>query len=117
MRISDWSSDVCSSDLLVGAKTVAAPVDDHGALIFDEWLKLLSPRTKLVAVAQVSNSLGTINPVADIIREAHARGIPVLVDGAQGIAHLPIDVRELDLDFYAFSSHNRSAPTGFGVPY
>src|SRR3546814_20011810 len=81
---------------LVGAKTVAAPVDDHGALIFDEWLKLLSPRTKLVAVAQVSNSLGPINPVADIIREANARGIHVLVDGAQGIAHLPIAVRELD---------------------
>src|SRR3546814_61799 len=99
---------------LVGAKTVAAPVDDHGALIFDEWLKLLSPRTKLVAVAQVSNSLGTINPVADIIREAHARGIPVLVAGAQGIAHLPIDVRELDVDFYSFSSHKLYCPPGFG---
>lgn len=102
---------------LAGAKTIAAPVDDHGALIFDEWLKLLSPRTKLVAVAQISNSLGTINPVADIIREAHARGIPVLVDGAQGIAHLPVDVRELDVDFYAFSSHKLYGPTGFGVLY
>lgn len=102
---------------LAGAKTVAAPVDDDGALIFDEWLKRLGPRTRLVAVAQISNTLGTINPIADIIREAHARGIPVLVDGAQGIAHLPVDVRELDVDFYAFSSHKLYGPTGFGVLY
>ncbi|WP_366514901.1 SufS family cysteine desulfurase [Solimonas terrae] len=102
---------------LAGARTVAAPVLDDGSLDFDAWLKLLSPRTKLVAVAQISNSLGTINPIADIIREAHARGIPVLVDGAQGIAHLPVDVKALDVDFYAFSSHKLYGPTGFGVLY
>ena len=102
---------------LAGARTVAAPVDDRGVLIFEEWLKLLGPRTRLVAVAQVSNSLGTINPVADIIREAHARGIPVLVDGAQGVAHLAVDVKALDVDFYAFSAHKLYGPTGFGALY
>lgn len=102
---------------LAGAKTVAAPVDDRGALIFEEWLRLFSPRTRLVAVAQISNTLGTINPIADIVREAHARGVPVLVDGAQGIAHLPTDVRALDVDFYAFSAHKLYGPTGFGALY
>jgi cysteine desulfurase/selenocysteine lyase len=102
---------------LAGAKTVAAPVDDRGALIFDEWLRLFTPRTRLVAVAQISNTLGTINPIADMIREAHARGIPVLVDGAQGIAHLPVDMQALDVDFYAFSAHKLYGPTGFGALY
>ncbi|MGH8446470.1 MAG: SufS family cysteine desulfurase [Solimonas sp.] len=102
---------------LAGATTVAAPIDDRGALIFDEWLKLFSPRTRLVAVAQVSNTLGTVNPIADIVREAHARGVPVLVDGAQGIAHMPVDVHALDVDFYAFSAHKLYGPTGFGVLY
>ncbi|HEY0974784.1 MAG TPA: SufS family cysteine desulfurase [Solimonas sp.] len=100
---------------LAGATTVAAPVLDDGSLDFDAWKKLLSPRTKLVAVAQISNTLGTINPVADLVREAHARGIPVLVDGAQGIAHLPVDMQALDVDFYAFSSHKLYGPTGFGA--
>ncbi|NKF24448.1 cysteine desulfurase [Solimonas marina] len=109
-------SDIVSWQL-AGAKTVAAPLDDDGTLIFDEWLKLLGPRTKLVAVAQVSNSLGTINPIEDIIREAHARGIPVLVDGAQGIAHMPVDMQALDVDFYAFSAHKLYGPTGFGALY
>ncbi|MFT4046905.1 MAG: SufS family cysteine desulfurase [Solimonas sp.] len=102
---------------LAGAKTVAAPVLDDGSLDFDAWKKLLSPRTRLVAVAQISNSLGTINPIADLIREAHAHGIPVLVDGAQGIAHLPVDVKALDVDFYAFSAHKLYGPTGFGALY
>ncbi len=102
---------------LAGAITVAAPVDDRGALCFDEWKKLLTRRTRLVAICQVSNSLGTINPVAEMIVEAHARGIPVLVDGAQAIAHLAVDVQALDADFYAFSAHKLYGPTGFGVLY
>ena len=102
---------------LVGAKTVAAPVNDAGELIFEEWLKLLSPRTKLVAVGHCSNSLGTINPIEDMIREAHARGIPVLVDGAQSVAHLKVDVKALDVDFFACSAHKAYGPTGFGALY
>ncbi|MGH8542025.1 MAG: cysteine desulfurase, partial [Stenotrophobium sp.] len=102
---------------LAGAKTVAAPVNDAGELIFEEWLKLLTPRTKLVSVVHCSNSLGTINPIADIIREAHARGIPVLVDGAQAIAHMAVDVKALDVDFYVCSAHKSYGPTGFGALY
>jgi cysteine desulfurase/selenocysteine lyase len=102
---------------LAGAKTVAAAVNDAGELIFEEWIKLLTPRTRLVAVVHCSNSLGTINPIAEMIREAHARGIPVLVDGAQAIAHIPVDVRALDVDFYAGSAHKAYGPTGFGALY
>lgn len=102
---------------LVGAKTIAAPVNDAGELIFEEWLKLLSPRTKLVAVGHCSNSLGTVNPIEDMIREAHARGIPVLVDGAQSIAHIAVDVKALDVDFFACSAHKAYGPTGFGTLY
>lgn len=102
---------------LVGAKTVAAPVNDAGELIFEEWLKLLSPRTKLVAVGHCSNSLGTVNPIKDMIREAHTRGIPVLVDGAQSIAHIAVDVKTLDVDFFACSAHKAYGPTGFGALY
>ena len=102
---------------LAGAITVAAPVNDAGELILEEWLKLLTPRTKLVAIVHCSNSLGTINPIADIIREAHARGIPVLVDGAQAIAHSAVDVKALDVDFYACSAHKAYGPTGFGALY
>ena len=102
---------------LVGAKTVAAPVNDAGELIFEEWSKLISSRTKLIAVVHCSNSLGTINPIADIIRVAHARGIPVLVDGAQAIAHIPVDVKALDVDFYVCSAHKAYGPTGFGALY
>lgn len=100
---------------LAGAKTVAAPVNDTGELIFEEWLKRLTPRTRLVAVVHVSNSLGTVNPVADMIREAHARGIPVLVDGAQAVAHRAVDVTALGADFYVCSAHKVYGPTGFGV--
>ena len=102
---------------LVGAKTIAAPINDAGELIFEGWLKLLSPRTKLVAVGHCSNSLGTINPIEDMIREAHARGIPVLVDGAQSIAHIAVDVKALDVDFFACSAHKAYGPTGFGALY
>ena len=84
-------------------------------MILDEFEKLLSPRTRLVAVAHVSNALGTINPVKQIIELAHAEGVPVLLDGAQAVPHLPVDVRELDCDFYVFSGHKLFGPTGIGV--
>ena len=102
---------------LAGATTIGAPVLDDGSLDLDAWRDLLSPRTKLVAIVQVSNTLGTVNPVAEMIREAHARGIPVLVDGAQAVAHLAVDVKALDADFYVFSAHKLYGPTGFGALY
>ena len=100
---------------LAGAKTVAAPVLDDGSLDFDGWLARLNERTRLVAVAYVSNTLGTVNPVGKMIEAAHARGIPVLVDGAQAIAHQRVDLAALDADFFACSSHKAYGPTGFGV--
>jgi cysteine desulfurase/selenocysteine lyase len=100
-----------------GARVVAAPVTDRGELDLDAWRGLLNERTRLVAVVHVSNTLGTINPVEDLIREAHARGVPVLVDGAQAIAHLALDVKALDVDFYACSAHKAYGPTGFGALY
>jgi cysteine desulfurase/selenocysteine lyase len=99
------------------AKLRVAPISDRGELLMDEFAKLLSPRTKLVALVHVSNTLGTINPVREVIRLAHARGIPVLLDGAQAAPHLRIDVQELDCDFYAFSGHKLYGPTGIGVLY
>ncbi len=99
------------------AKLKVIPVNDNGEIIFDEYLKLLSPRTKIVAVTQVSNTLGTIVPVNDIIKAAHSRNIPVLVDGAQGIQHGTTDVALMDCDFYAFSGHKIYGPTGIGVLY
>lgn len=102
---------------LAGAKTVAAPVNDAGELLIEEWRKLLSPRTKLVSIVHCSNALGTINPIAEMIREAHTRGIPVLVDGAQAIAHIGVDVKALDVDFYVCSAHKAYGPTGFGTLY
>jgi len=100
-----------------GAKLVEAPITDAGELRWDEWLARLTPRTRLVAIGHVSNALGTINPVADVVREAHARGIPVLVDGAQATAHVRADLKALGADFYAGSSHKAYGPTGFGVLY
>lgn len=102
---------------LVGAKVVAAPVHDDGTLDLAAWEKLLNPRVKLAAIAQVSNTLGTVNPVDAMVRAAHARGIPVLVDGAQAVAHLHVDVKAMDVDFYAFSAHKAYGPTGFGALY
>jgi cysteine desulfurase/selenocysteine lyase len=99
------------------AKLVVAPINDAGELLLDEFEKRLSPRTKLVSVVHVSNTLGTINPLKKIIELAHARGIPVLVDGAQAIPHLKVDVQALDCDFYAFSGHKLYGPTGVGVLY
>ncbi|MDB5971824.1 MAG: sufS [Hydrocarboniphaga sp.] len=100
---------------LVGAKTVAAPVLDDGSLDLKAWKAMLNPRTRLVAVVQVSNSLGTINPIAEMIAEAKARGIPVLIDGAQAIAHTKVDLSVLGADFYCCSAHKAYGPTGFGV--
>jgi cysteine desulfurase/selenocysteine lyase len=100
-----------------GAHLRVIPINDDGELIIDEYEKLLNPRTKLVAVTHVSNALGTVNPVKQIIDLAHARAVPVLLDGAQAAPHLKVDVRELDCDFYAISSHKMCGPTGFGVLY
>lgn len=98
-----------------GAKIVAAPVLDDGALDLDGWRSLLCERTRLVAAVHVSNTLGTVNPVETLIAEAHAHGIPVLVDGAQAIAHLPVSFPALGADFYVCSSHKAYGPTGFGT--
>ncbi|MDD7273032.1 MAG: cysteine desulfurase [Prevotella sp.] len=93
------------------------PIDDHGTLDLNAFEALLNPRTKLVSVSHVSNVLGTINPVKEIIRLAHAKGIPVMVDGAQSVPHFSVDVQDLDCDFFAFSGHKVYAPTGIGVLY
>jgi len=100
-----------------GAKVRVIPMNDRGELMLEEYEKLLTPETKLVAVAHVSNALGTVNPVRRIIRMAHERGIPVLVDGAQAVPHLQVDVQDLDCDFYVFSGHKMYGPTGIGVLY
>ncbi|MBI3049155.1 MAG: cysteine desulfurase [Acidobacteria bacterium] len=100
-----------------GARLRVAPITDAGELRLDELERLLNARTRLVAVAHVSNVLGTVNPVAEIVRLARARGIPVLVDGAQAVAHMPVDVQALGCDFYAFSGHKVLGPTGIGVLY
>ena len=100
-----------------GAVIRWAPVDDEGNFLLDEFEKLLSPRTKMVAITQMSNVLGTVVPVKEVVKCAHARGIPVLVDGAQGAVHLDVDVRDLDCDFYVFTGHKLYGPTGIGVLY
>lgn len=100
-----------------GATLRIIPANDRGELLLDEYEKRLNDRTKLVAIGHVSNALGTINPIADMIATAHQHGIPVLVDGAQGVPHMKVDVRALDADFYVFSGHKLFAPTGIGVLY
>src|SRR5450432_394449 len=100
-----------------GAVIKWAPVDDEGNFLLDEFEKLLNSRTKLVAITQMSNALGTVVPVKEVTRLAHARGIPVLVDGAQGAVHLDIDVQAIDCDFYVFTGHKLYGPTGIGVLY
>jgi cysteine desulfurase/selenocysteine lyase len=99
------------------ARLRVVPIDDNGDLILEEFERLLSPRTKIVAIAHVSNALGTINPISEMIRLAHDRGVPVLVDGAQAAPHLKVDVQELDADFYTFSGHKIYGPSGIGVLY
>ncbi len=100
-----------------GARLRVLPITPDGELMLEAYPELLTERTAVVAVVHVSNSLGTINPVAELIRIAHERGIPVLVDGAQAVAHMPVDVQQLDCDFYAFSGHKIYGPTGIGVLY
>jgi len=94
-----------------------APIDEDGNFLIEEFEKLLSPRTRIVAITQMSNALGTVVPVAEVIRLAHARGIPVLVDGSQAAVHMAVDVRALDADFYVFTGHKTYGPTGIGVLY
>lgn len=100
-----------------GAVIKWAPVGDDGEFLFDEFEKLIGPRTKMVAITHMSNVLGTVTPMAEIIRVAHAHGVPVMVDGSQGAVHLDVDVRALDADFYVFTGHKVYGPTGIGVLY
>ncbi|HCU24692.1 MAG TPA: cysteine desulfurase CsdA [Deltaproteobacteria bacterium] len=100
-----------------GAVLKVIPITDAGELILEDFEKMLSEKTKLLAVTHVSNGLGTINPVKWMIEQAHAHNIPVLIDGAQGVPHLKVDVQDLDCDFYAFSGHKLFGPTGIGVLY
>ncbi len=101
----------------VGATLKVAPIDDRGEVILEEYEKLLSERTRLVAMVYISNALGTINPVGRMIEMAHARGVPVLVDGAQAAPHVKVDVQALDCDFFVFSGHKMFGPTGIGALY
>jgi cysteine desulfurase/selenocysteine lyase len=101
----------------MGAVLKVAPMNQQGELLFDEFEQLMNAKTKLVAITQMSNALGTINPVEKIIAAAHAKGIPVLLDGAQAIPHMAVDVQALDCDFYVFSGHKLYGPSGTGVLY
>ena len=100
-----------------GANLRVVPINDDGELLMDEYERMLSPKTKLVSITHVSNALGTILPAAEIVRMAHAHGVPVLLDGAQAVPHMPVDVQELDCDFYVFSGHKLFGPTGIGILY
>jgi cysteine desulfurase / selenocysteine lyase len=100
-----------------GARLRVAPINDRGELLLEEFASLLGPKTKIVAAAHVSNALGTINPIGEMIRMAHHENIPVLIDGAQGVPHLKVDVQALDCDFYVASGHKMYGPTGIGMLY
>ncbi len=100
-----------------GANLRVVPIDDTGEMVMDEYEKMLSSRTKLVSITHVSNALGTILPAAQIAAMAHAHGAPVLLDGAQAVPHIPVDMKELDCDFYVFSGHKLFGPTGIGILY
>lgn len=100
-----------------GGHLRVAPIDDRGDLLVEEFERLLGPRTKIVAVTHMSNALGTVTPVRDLVNKAHAVGAKVLLDGAQAVAHLPVDVQQIECDFYAFSGHKLYGPTGVGVLY
>lgn len=120
LTVMEHHSDIVPWQLLAerrGLKIRVVPMDDRGVLDLDAYRRLLNDRTRLVAVTHVSNVLGTVNPVAEMIADAHRAGAVVLVDGAQAIAHLRVDVRALDADFYAFSSHKMYGPCGIGVLY
>jgi cysteine desulfurase/selenocysteine lyase len=100
-----------------GAKLRVIPINDRGELIWEEFEKLLNSRTKIVAVTHVSNALGTVNPVRRIVQQAHQASVPVLIDGAQSVPHLAVDVQALDCDFFVFSGHKIYGPTGIGILY
>ena len=100
-----------------GARLRVIPCNDAGELLLDDYAKLFNAKTKFVAITHVSNALGTINPVRDMIATAHRHGVPVLVDGAQAVPHMKVDVQDLDCDFYAFSGHKMCGPTGIGILY
>ena len=100
-----------------GATLRVAPVDDTGQIILSEYERLITPRTKIIAFTHVSNALGTVTPVKAMVEIAHRHGVPVVIDGAQGVLHMPVDVQDLDCDFYVFSGHKMFAPTGIGVVY
>jgi cysteine desulfurase/selenocysteine lyase len=100
-----------------GAHLRVMPINDDGEIILEEYARMLSPRTKVVALTHVSNALGTINPIKEMIAMAHARSIPVVIDGAQAVPHMKVDVRDLDCDFYTFSAHKVFGPTGVGILY
>ena len=120
VSVMEHHSNIVSWQLQVARKGIVLkviPMNDRGELLLDEYEKLFSTRTRLVSVAHVSNVLGTINPVKEMIATAHAHGVPVLIDGAQSIPHMPIDVQDLDADFYVFSGHKVYGPTGIGVLY
>lgn len=120
ISVMEHHSNIVSWQLQAARKGIVLkviPMNDRGELLLDEYEKLFSSRTRLVSVAHVSNVLGTINPVKEMIATAHAHGVPVLIDGAQSIPHMPIDVQDLDADFYVFSGHKVYGPTGIGVLY
>ena len=120
LSVMEHHSNIVPWQLLAARKGIALkviPMNERGELLFDEYEKLFSDRTKVVSVTHVSNVLGTVNPVRRMIAVAHARGVPVLVDGAQSVPHLSVDVQDLDVDFFAFSGHKIYGPTGVGVLY
>ena len=120
VSVMEHHSNIVSWQLQAARKGIVLkviPMNDRGELLIDEYEKLFSSRTRIVSVAHVSNVLGTVNPVKEIIKIAHAHDVPVLVDGAQSIPHLPVDVKDLDADFFVFSGHKVYGPTGIGVLY
>ena len=120
VSVMEHHSNIVSWQLQAARKGIVLkviPMNDRGELLLDEYEKLFSPRTRIVSVTHVSNVLGTVNPVDKLIEIAHARNVPVLIDGAQSIPHLPVDVQKLEADFYVFSGHKVYGPTGIGVLY
>lgn len=120
ISVMEHHSNIVPWQMLAARKGISIkviPMNDKGELLQDEYAKLFSDRTKIVAVTHVSNVLGTVNPVKEMIAVAHAHGVPVMVDGAQSVPHMEVDVRDLDADFYAFSGHKIYGPTGVGVLY
>lgn len=120
VSVMEHHSNIVPWQMLAARKGISIkviPMNDKGELLQDEYVKLFSDRTKIVAVTHVSNVLGTVNPVKEMIAVAHAHGVPVMVDGAQSVPHMKVDVRDLDADFYAFSGHKIYGPTGVGVLY